>query len=362
MNIVARWVWLFGLSTLIGALWPQSAYAQAPVTTSASASASAELPTPTLPAQAPVVDQAGVLNASEILSLQQTLNGIDSTYGVRAGIVIVATAQPDGIEALANALGNEWHIGTRDGLLMVVAVQDRTARIEVSRGLEGLMPDLYVHRVLRESMSPAFAKGHYYDGLSAGLAQLGIRLSNARPGDLKPRQPPQVEHPTKEEVQGFIVAQVLLLSILLFLGLIGWLLELMRRWWSVLYALLLGGGEFGLACIFLSVPGAAVVGVVCGLLAGFWVWRLAVKLEARLREAAAREARRSRSKNKSSKGGTKKRVAAATAGAAAASSAWADSSSSSSSSSSSYSSSDSSSSSSDSSSGDFGGGGSSDSW
>jgi uncharacterized membrane protein YgcG len=344
----------------------------------------------TLPAQAPVLDQAGVLSANEITSLQQALRSLDATYGVRTGIVIVPTAKPDGVEALANALGNEWHIGSRDGLLIVVAVQDRSARIEVSRGLEGLIPDLYAHKVLRESMSPAFAQGRYFDGLRAGLARLDKRLSGAEPGELKPPAPAQSTQTSRNELQGFIVVQVLLICFAVFSALIGWLLDRMRRWWSAPYALVVGGCEFALASIYLSAPGAAAVGLVCGALTGMLVWRPAARLEAKLRKAGPPSAARSLAKLseaesklpmspalKAAQGNegapkwkskdtrnnrriARRKSAAAAAGAGASSSVWSDSSSFGSSSSSS--SSGSSSSSSSDSSNDFAGGGASDKW
>lgn len=343
-----------------------------------------------LPAQAPVVDQAGVLNADETTDLRQALRSLDAAYGVRAGVVVVSTAKPDGIEALANALGNEWHIGSRDGLLIVVAVQDHSARIEVSRGLEGLIPDLYAHKVLRESMSPAFAQGRYFEGLRAGLARLDKRLSGAEPGELKPPVSAQSMQTSRNELQGFIVAQVLLICFAVFSALIGWLLDRMRRWWSAPYALAVGGCEFALASIYLSAPGAAAAGVVCGVLTGVLVWRPAARLEARLRKAGPPSAARSLAtlsaaerklpmspalkaaqgsddvpqwKTKSTRNNRRiaRRKRAAAAGAGTSGSVWADSSSFGSSSSSSSSDS-SSSASSDSSSDDFAGGGASDKW
>ena len=72
-------------------------------------------------------------------------------------------------------MADQWKIGRReigDGLLIVVAVQDRRMRIEVARTLEGAVPDVVARRIIRERMAPAFRQGDYAGGITAAVSQI----------------------------------------------------------------------------------------------------------------------------------------------------------------------------------------------
>jgi uncharacterized protein len=72
-------------------------------------------------------------------------------------------------------VANTWKIGRReigDGLLLIVAVQDRKLRIEVAKTLEGAIPDLAAKRIIDEAITPRFKQGDYAGGLDAGVTRI----------------------------------------------------------------------------------------------------------------------------------------------------------------------------------------------
>ena len=83
----------------------------------------------------------------------------------------------DGIDIFdyALAVAERWQLGqadTDDGLLITVAVNDRKMYILTGYGLEGVLPDAALSRIIRDDITPAFKSGNYAQGLSAGLHAL----------------------------------------------------------------------------------------------------------------------------------------------------------------------------------------------
>jgi uncharacterized protein len=104
------------------------------------------------------------------------------------------TTAPEDIAAYANRVGNTWKIGRRDvgdGLIVLVAVQDRRMRIEVAKTLEGAVPDIAAKHIIDEAMAPRFRQGDYAGGLDAAMDQLGARI---RGEALPPVRPAHAGH------------------------------------------------------------------------------------------------------------------------------------------------------------------------
>jgi uncharacterized protein len=90
-------------------------------------------------------------------------------------ILMVPTTAPEDIVAFAQRVGDQWKIGRRDvgdGLLLVVAKNDRRVRIEVAKTLEGAIPDLAAKRVIDRAITPAFRAGDFAGGLQAAVDEL----------------------------------------------------------------------------------------------------------------------------------------------------------------------------------------------
>ncbi|WP_310461534.1 TPM domain-containing protein [Sphaerotilus sp.] len=132
------------------------------------------LPVP--PLNGRVIDQTGTLQPDQRQALTTQLETLEREAGSQVVVLLVRSTQPEDIAAYAQRVGDQWKIGRRavgDGLLIVVATQDRKVRIEVAKTLEGAIPDLMAKRVINEQITPAFRQGDYAGGLSAAVRVLG---------------------------------------------------------------------------------------------------------------------------------------------------------------------------------------------
>lgn len=131
----------------------------------------------------PVVDQANLLTAPQKQRLTEQLQNIYRQGLAQAAVVIVPTTNGLPIFDYALQVADKWQLGNKDvddGLLIVLAVNDRNIYILTGYGLEGVMPDSAVNRIIREDITPYFKKNDYASGLSAGISSLEARL-NADP-------------------------------------------------------------------------------------------------------------------------------------------------------------------------------------
>ncbi len=124
------------------------------------------------PLSAHVIDTAHTLSTRQIEPLENKLVRFEATRGSQIVVLIVPTTQPEDISSYANRVANTWKIGRKemgDGLLVVVALNDRKVRIEVAKALEGAIPDLAAKRIIDQAMTPSFKQGDYAGGLEAGV-------------------------------------------------------------------------------------------------------------------------------------------------------------------------------------------------
>jgi uncharacterized protein len=138
------------------------------------AAADARLPDGTLavPALARVTDTTGTLSAGQKQALEDKLAAFEKARGTQIAVVMVGSTQPEPISDFAQRIGDAWKIGRHevgDGLLIVVAKDDRRVWIAVAKALEGAIPDLAAARVIREQITPRFRQGDFAGGIGAGL-------------------------------------------------------------------------------------------------------------------------------------------------------------------------------------------------
>ena len=108
-------------------------------------------------------------------------------------VLMVSTTQPEDIAAFALRVCARWKIGRKnvgDGLLIVVAKNDRRVRIEVAEALTGAIPDLAAKQVIDNAMTPAFKAGDFAGGLRQAISQLDALIQGER------RPPPTRLPPT----------------------------------------------------------------------------------------------------------------------------------------------------------------------
>ncbi|AOY43660.1 MULTISPECIES: TPM domain-containing protein [Psychrobacter] len=128
----------------------------------------------------PVVDQANILNPQEKQRLEAQLRNIYQQGLAQAAVVIVPTTNGLPIFDYALQVAEKWQLGDKDiddGLLIVVAVNDRDMYILTGYGLEGVLPDAAVNRIIREDITPLFKQNNYGAGILAGVDALKTRLT-----------------------------------------------------------------------------------------------------------------------------------------------------------------------------------------
>ncbi|MBE0474497.1 TPM domain-containing protein [Rhodoferax sp.] len=140
-----------------------------------------------------VIDTAGTLSGTQREALEARLDAFEQSSGAQVVVLLVPGTQPEDIASYANRVANSWKIGRKDigdGLLLIVAVQDRKLRIEVAKTLEGAIPDLAAKRIIDQAITPRFKQGDYAGGIDAGVTRIMALISGeALPAPGETHQP-----------------------------------------------------------------------------------------------------------------------------------------------------------------------------
>jgi len=143
--------------------------------------ARAQVPVPALTAH--VTDVTGTLADAQRASLEQTLQAFEAKKGSQISVLMVPTTAPETIEQYSLRVVEQWKLGRKnidDGVLLIIAKDDRTLRIEVGYGLEGALTDATSSRIINETIVPRFRQGDYYSGVAAGLDSI-MRVIDGEP-------------------------------------------------------------------------------------------------------------------------------------------------------------------------------------
>ena len=160
-----------------------------------------------------VNDLAGVLPPAERSALEARLAGYERSTGHQLAVLILPSLEGEPIEDYSIRVVDAWKLGKKgkdDGVLLLVAVQDRKLRIEVGYGLEGDLPDATASRIVRELIAPAFQQGNMPLGISRGVSAIAA----ATGGEGQPLPP----EPRRREPHGPSPYLLLLIVLVLFLG------------------------------------------------------------------------------------------------------------------------------------------------
>lgn len=222
------------------------------------------LPVPALTAR--VIDSTGTLDAIQLAGLEQKLAAFEQEKGTQIAILMVPTTLPEDITSFANRVANEWKIGRKavgDGVLLVVAKNDRKVRIEVAKTLEGAVPDLAARQIIDTAITPNFRQNDYAGGLQAAADQLIARIK----GEALPAPAPKTGRGSAN--QGFDWMD---LAIFLFFAVPVAGVVLRKILGRKLGALAIGGGVGAIAMVITSslmIAGiAGVAALLYSLLAG----------------------------------------------------------------------------------------------
>jgi uncharacterized protein len=177
----------------------------------ASAWAQDVLAVPALTAR--VIDQTGTLDAAQRAALEAKLAAFEQSAGPQIVVLMVPTTAPEDIAAYAQRVADSWKIGRRevgDGLLIVVAKNDRRIRIEVAKALEGAVPDLAARLIIDRTISPAFRAGNFAGGVDAGIDALMARIKGE--GLPEPSAARDADAPPWEELAMFFFIAVFVIG------------------------------------------------------------------------------------------------------------------------------------------------------
>jgi uncharacterized protein len=130
-----------------------------------------------------VTDLTATLTAQQTAELDTQLAALEARKGSQIAVLIVPTLDGEDIAQFGIRVADKWKIGRTkvdDGVILIVAKNDRKLRIEVGYGLEGAIPDAIAKRVIAEIITPYFKAGDFYGGIAAGVGQL-IKLIEGEP-------------------------------------------------------------------------------------------------------------------------------------------------------------------------------------
>lgn len=214
----------------------------------------AQVPVPPLTAR--VMDQTGTLTATQRQALDDKLAAFERERGSQVVVLMVPTTQPEDITDFTQRLGDAWKIGRRDvgdGVLLVVAKDDRRMRIATAKTVEGALPDLLARRIIDQAIAPQFRQGDYAAGLNAGADMI---LAALRGENL----------PLPEQQGGLSDEEGMWVDLLVFLGiavpLIG---AVLRRILGSRLGSVVAGGAVGF--IAWNITGLLWIGIAAGLFA-----------------------------------------------------------------------------------------------
>lgn len=167
-----------GLRVFLGGVWLLSVLW--------SALLHAQQPLPALTAR--VTDLTGTLKPAERQQLESQLADLERRKGSQLVVVMVPSTLPEPISDYTIRLAESWKIGRAkepgkkvdDGVILLVAKNDRKVRIEVGYGLEGAIPDALAKRIIVEAISPRFREGDYFGGIQAAVVDL-TKIINGEP-------------------------------------------------------------------------------------------------------------------------------------------------------------------------------------
>jgi len=136
-----------------------------------------------------VTDLTHTLSIEQVSALENKLAEFERRKGSQIAVLMVATTQPKDIAEYGIEVADLWQIGREkidDGIILIIAKDDRKLRLEVGYGLEGIVPDAVAKRIISETITPFFKNGDYAGGIDAGITQLmglidGEALPPAKP-------------------------------------------------------------------------------------------------------------------------------------------------------------------------------------
>lgn len=132
----------------------------------------------------PVNDRAGILRSSEKSELESYLNSVNNQTTVQIAVLTIPSLEGESLESYSIRVVDSWKLGQKDtdnGVLLLIALEDRKIRIEVGYGLEGKLTDAKSGLIIRNIIAPAFQNGRYGQGIIEAVKTIsGIATDNTQ--------------------------------------------------------------------------------------------------------------------------------------------------------------------------------------
>jgi uncharacterized protein len=119
-----------------------------------------------------VVDQANIIQPGPRAAIEQKSADLETKSGIQLVVATVNSLEGQEIEPYANELFRKWGLGEKkknNGVLLLVAPNERRVRIEVGYGLEGTLTDALSKVIISNAMTPHFKAGNFSEGISRGV-------------------------------------------------------------------------------------------------------------------------------------------------------------------------------------------------
>lgn len=172
-----------------------------------------------------VNDYANLLTPSDKAKLTSFISELETKTTAQVAVLTLGTTQPLEIESYAVELFEQWGIGQKDkdnGVLILVAVDDRAVRIETGYGLEGVLPDAVCNQIIYQLIIPNFKKGDYSQGITMGTVAVVDLVAKEYKVELTAFESTEVPMPQVRPgspLAAFLRTVLLLIFFVVFIGL-----------------------------------------------------------------------------------------------------------------------------------------------
>lgn len=222
--------------------------------------------------KARVTDTTGTLSEQDKSRIEEKLRAFEKAKGSQMVVLMVPTTQPEAIEQYSIRVAEKWKIGRKkvdDGLILLIAKNDRKLRIEVGYGLEGVIPDAVAKRVISEVIAPRFRANDYAGGIDDGVTRLiGLVQGEALPEPARKWTPPETK---ASEPEG--ITEGWFWGTFFFAFIVG---AMLRPVFGRFFGAVLSGGAYGALALWLM--GGLVWPILLGMIAFFVALFAGVKL------------------------------------------------------------------------------------
>lgn len=213
-----------------------------------------------------VNDYARMLRPETVLQLEQALQSFDEADSTQVAVLTVDSLEGDSLEDFSIRVVDAWKVGQRgkdNGVLFLVVKNDRKMRIEVGRGLEGVLTDLATGRIVDNIIRPLFKAGRFDDGVKAGVAAI---IQTSRGEFTAPQRPVRANR--GQEPPQFLSYLFFFLFIVSFLGRASRPLGILSGALLLPLAFFLGVPSVSLLLLLMLLPVGAVAGFILPLIFG----------------------------------------------------------------------------------------------